>query len=110
MSGTPACLACGACCFSQLASYVRVSGADYERLGDAAADLTVFVGNRCYMRMHQGHCAALDVDAEAGFVCSTYATRPEVCRALARESPECEAELALKGERPQRARRGLPLL
>ena len=96
------CLSCGTCCFSQLETYVRVSGDDFERLGSAAETLTVFVGNRAYMRMVDGHCAALRVDPAARrFVCTVYETRPAVCRALERGSPECEGEIATKGERPR---------
>ena len=97
----PRCLACGACCFSRLTEYVRVSGDDYARLGEEAEALTVFVGNRCYMRMFEGHCASLVVDALTGeLACSTYATRPEICRALARGSAECAGEIHEKHERP----------
>ncbi|MEY4513042.1 MAG: hypothetical protein RLZZ450_5164 [Pseudomonadota bacterium] len=97
---TPPCLRCGACCFSSLVSYVRVSGDDYTRLGEHAEPLTSFLGNRCYMRMTDGHCAALVVDAEGSFVCSVYEQRPDICRELARESSQCEAERAQKAERP----------
>ena len=50
----PECLDCGACCFSNLATYVRVGGDDYQRLGEKASDLTEFHGNRCYMRRSMG--------------------------------------------------------
>lgn len=97
----PACLDCGACCFSKLATYVRVDGADHARIGDRADDLTVFDGNRCYMRMSEGHCAALVVDlATRRFVCSIYDTRPAVCRDLLRTAPACRGELHEKSERP----------
>lgn len=107
---TPSCLRCGACCFSTLDSYVRVSGDDYTRLGEQAERVTSFVGNRCYMRMHDGHCAALVVDAEGSFVCTIYAERPDTCRDLARESQQCEAEREQKAERPLvlRAKRASP--
>jgi len=95
----PPCVACGACCFSSLPTYVRVTGDDHARLGDRAEALTSFVGNRCYMRMEDGHCGALAIDATGQFVCSVYALRPEVCRALERESPQCDAERAQKSER-----------
>jgi hypothetical protein len=97
----PQCLGCGACCFSKLETYASVTGFDYARLGDCADDLTVFVGNRCYMRMLDGHCASLVVDrATRRFVCSVYETRPAVCRDLARSSPACQGEIYEKGERP----------
>jgi uncharacterized protein len=94
----PPCLECGACCFSRLDTYVRVTGDDYARLGDQAEQVTTFVGNRCYMRMDQGHCAALEV-SPGRYACRVYAARPEVCRALERGSPSCEAELQEKAPR-----------
>ena len=101
VAGAPECLACGACCFSELSSYVRVTGDDYERLGEAAEALVHFDGTRAYMRMVDGHCAALEVDVMSGhFVCSTYATRPQICRDLARGSGECAGERFAKAERP----------
>jgi Fe-S-cluster containining protein len=100
----PECLSCGTCCFSGLETYVRVSGDDFERLGSQAEPLTAFVGNRAYMRMIDGHCAALRVDRAARrFVCTIYEARPEICRVLERGSPECLGEIATKGERPPRA-------
>jgi Fe-S-cluster containining protein len=97
----PLCLSCGVCCFSRLEAYVRVEGADHARLGESAGDLTHFIGNRCYMIMAEGHCAALVIDATTGlFVCSVYTARPSVCRTLKRSSSECRAEIHEKGERP----------
>ena len=101
---TPACLGCGTCCFSKLTDYVRVDGADYARLGERADELTLFVGNRCYMKMFEGHCASLVIDSETErFVCSLYETRPQTCRDLERASPQCSAEIHTKGERPAAA-------
>mgnify|MGYP005820382823 CR=1 FL=1 len=85
-----------------------VTGGDHARLGEAAERLTQFVGNRCYMRMEGGHCAALEITEGGRFVCSVYAARPATCRELERGGPACQAELATKGERAQRAL--LPLL
>jgi Fe-S-cluster containining protein len=99
----PECLSCGACCFGQIERYVAVSGDDHLRLGDAADALTVFVENRCYMRMHDGHCAALQLTPAGRFVCSVYEQRPAVCRELARGGPACEAERVQKRERAGRA-------
>jgi hypothetical protein len=97
----PECLSCGACCFSQLETYVRVTGDDHARLGDDVATLVRFVDNRAFMAMTGGHCAALRVDhATARFVCSVYETRPAICRELARGSPECAGERATKADRP----------
>jgi Fe-S-cluster containining protein len=105
---TPECLACGTCCFSNEERYLRVSGDDYARLGDDAERLVHFIGHRAYMRLEDGHCAALAIDREArAFVCTVYDRRPETCRALERGSPECAGERATKGERP---RASLPVL
>jgi hypothetical protein len=97
------CLRCGVCCYSQLDAYVRVTGADWERLGVEAERLAHFIGHRAYMKMSGGHCAALQLrhlDAGATeFFCSIYDNRPQVCRDLARGAPECEGERALKGAR-----------
>ncbi len=86
---------------------MRVSGEDFARLGDLAGALVAWSGNRAYMRMRDGRCAALRVDAGSGaFVCTAYAVRPRVCRELERGSPECQGELAAKSDRPLRALRG----
>jgi Fe-S-cluster containining protein len=97
----PACLECGTCCFSKLVNYVAVDGADHTRIGERVDELTVFDGNRCYMRMAGGHCAALVIDLVARrFVCSIYGTRPGICRELERGSPACQGEIHEKGLRP----------
>jgi Fe-S-cluster containining protein len=93
------CLDCGACCFSTLETYVRVTGDDYARLGDRAGDLVHWHGNRAYMRVAQGRCAALAI-VGGRFVCTIYDARPQTCRDLARGSRECEGERATKGDRP----------
>lgn len=97
----PPCLACGTCCFSELDTYARLDGADHAGLGVRADELTHFIGNRCYMKMHDGHCAALVIDvAGRRFVCGVYESRPAVCRELERGSPACQGEIHEKGERP----------
>jgi Fe-S-cluster containining protein len=101
----PECLRCGTCCFSASDAYVRVSGEDFARLGERAAALVAWSGNRAYMRMRDGRCAALRVAAGA-FVCTVYERRPRICRDLERGSPECEGEIAAKGDRPLRVLRG----
>jgi hypothetical protein len=91
------------CCFSQLDTYVRVTGADWDRLGAAAERVAHFVGHRAYMRMRDGHCASLEPrrmpTGATEFFCTIYENRPQVCRDLARGSPECEGERAAKAER-----------
>jgi hypothetical protein len=78
---------------------VRVTGDDYERLGAAVEDFVHFVSNRAYMRLADGHCAALRIELEGRFVCTVYETRPDACRDLERESPQCVGELFTKGGR-----------
>jgi len=87
---------------------VRVTGGDWERLGADAERVARFIGNRAYMRMAAGgHCAALEVRATADgareFFCTVYERRPQVCRDLARGSPECAGERELKAARVQAA-------
>jgi Fe-S-cluster containining protein len=85
---------------------VRVSGDDWTRLGGAAEQVAQFVGNRAYMRMRDGHCGALELrtgaDGATEFFCTIYERRPQICRDLARGSPECAGEIAVKAP----ARRG----
>ncbi len=92
-----ACLRCGVCCFSTAPDYVRVTGADWSRLGEGAEKWAHFVGHRAYLRMEDGHCAALALraaeDGAVEYFCRIYDQRPEICRALERGSPSCEAEL-----------------
>lgn len=83
---------------------MRVSGEDWTRLGAEAERVAHFIGHRAYLRMEGGHCAALETrrepDGTPRYFCSIYERRPQVCRDLARGSPGCEAERALKGDRP----------
>ena len=107
----PECLACGTCCFSTLERYVPVSGDDYTRLGEHAEGLVNWIGNRAYLRMEDGRCAALRIDARGDggrFVCSAYEVRPEICRELERGSPACAGERATKADRPVAALRRVP--
>lgn len=83
---------------------MRVSGADWDRLGVDAERVAHFVGNRAYMQMSDGHCAALSIRPNAAdgvreFFCTVYENRPQICRDLARGSAECEGELLSKAER-----------
>jgi hypothetical protein len=95
------CTACGVCCFSTLPEYVRVFGCDHDRMDDRARGLTHFIGNRCYMRIEDGRCAALALDPERGrLLCSIYEVRPDCCRGLERGSGACRGELQEKRERP----------
>ncbi len=92
----PECLSCGACCFSDAVRYVRVTGADWTRLGAEAERWAEFQDHRAYLRMQDGHCAALQIERVQGqptrFVCAIYERRPQTCRDLERGSPACAAE------------------
>ena len=59
-----------------------------------------FIDHRAYMRMSGGHCAALELRpgavGEVEHFCTLYDRRPQICRDLARGSPECAGETALK--------------
>jgi Fe-S-cluster containining protein len=102
----PDCLRCGACCFSPAERFVRVTGADWTRLGDAAERVAHFIGrgNEAYMKMTAGHCAALEIrpgtDGAPEYFCTLYDRRPQICRDLARGSPECAGERALRQPTP----------
>lgn len=101
LEGVPECLTCGACCFSRLETYVRVTGDDHARLGERAEELVWFEGNRAYMRMVDRHCAALVIEKSSGqLLCSAYETRPQTCRDLARGSGACLGEIETKQDRP----------
>lgn len=87
---------------------MRATGADWTRLGDAAERVAHFTGRgyEAYMKMRDGHCAALEVRrvgegaaAVAEYFCTIYDRRPQICRDLARGSPECEGERATKTTR-----------
>jgi Fe-S-cluster containining protein len=112
----PECTACGACCFSELHTYVAVSGSDYARIGDGVDEWVDFDGHKAHLKMVAGHCAALRVEQTAAipegqpsatvaggtrghFTCDIYARRPETCRTLERGSPMCRAERAHKRSR-----------
>jgi Fe-S-cluster containining protein len=94
------CQSCGVCCFSPSEEYVWVTGYDWSRFGEQAAQHAQFIGNHAFMRMSDGHCAALKIRAPGGegphFFCSVYDLRPEICRILERGSAECLGELETK--------------
>jgi hypothetical protein len=78
---------------------VSVTGDDHQRLGEAADVFVSFIGNRAYMRLADGHCAALRIELSGRFVCTVYETRPDACRDLERASPHCAGELFSKAGR-----------
>lgn len=96
----PECVDCGACCFSTLPEYVRVFGVDLDRMDERARSFADFVGQACFMRLDDGHCAALTIDpVQKRFVCAIYPMRPDVCRSLERGSGQCRADRHEKTER-----------
>jgi Fe-S-cluster containining protein len=105
------CMRCAACCFSDSPRHARVSGDDYQRLGEDAEELVTWIENLAFMRIERvtsasdiHKCVALAIDPAAGtFACSIYERRPEVCRDLARGGGACRGELATKADRPRRA-------
>ncbi len=84
-----------------------MTGADHARLGDATDVYVEFDGNRAFMRMSEGHCAALTI-VGGSFLCAVNAQRPETCRTLERNSAECAGEITTKGDRPLTALRAKP--
>jgi uncharacterized protein len=106
------CQKCGVCCFSQLETYVRVSGEDWARLGADAETLAHFIGHRAYLKLRDGHCAALDVRGPPAtaleFFCTVYERRPQICRDLARGSAACEGERASKSSRVEALKAPFP--
>jgi uncharacterized protein len=98
MSVPADCRGCGACCFSPAERFVAVTGADWTRLGEAAEHVAHFIGHQAFMLMSGGHCAALEMRCDntgrADFFCTIYDRRPQICRDLARGSPQCAGERA----------------
>ena len=86
---------------------MAVTGDDHARLGDDVERYVVFHGNKAFMRMAHGRCAALRLE-EGRFLCGVYEGRPATCRDLARGSGACRGEIAAKGERPLIALRSRP--
>ena len=83
MHDAPDCLHCGVCCFSDLDTYVRVTGDDWTRLGPDADRAAHFIGHRAYLKMVDGHCASLELRPATGeFFCTIYERRPQTCRDL----------------------------
>ncbi len=70
-------------------------------MDDRARTFAHFLGNRCYMRIEDGRCAALVIDPEGPrFLCAIYEVRPDCCRALERGGGACRGERHEKGQRP----------
>lgn len=102
------CVACGKCCF-HAPNYVELFPEDLVRLGDKrtarfAVKSTLSKAQRRpgehdgtrFMRMENGHCAALEI-THGAFLCSIYEDRPLLCRVFEPGSPSC---LEARGELP----------
>jgi len=82
------CLACGACCYGP-AEYVAVDNVDLCRISrQAQGRYVVAVGERRYLKMTHGHCAALRA-RQGHFSCRIYAMRPRPCHVVEAGSREC---------------------
>ena len=82
------CQTCGACCFGP-EDYVGVTAADVRGLGaQLAARYVVRRGDRVWLKMVHGHCAALHA-RQGHFSCRIYSARPAVCRTVEAGSREC---------------------
>ena len=82
------CLSCGACCFGPT-DYVAVSGPDRDRMGpQLSGRYTVRRGDRIWLKMVHGHCAALRA-RQGHYSCRMYAERPTVCHIVEQGSREC---------------------
>jgi Fe-S-cluster containining protein len=103
------CPTCGACCFGRRA-YVQVFAHDAARLGPerAAAYVAPPVGTILasvgrdaeplrFMKMTEGHCAALCITPPNRFLCDVYEDRPTLCRALEPGSDSCLEARARRG-------------
>ncbi len=77
---TPLCFTCGRCCFGQT-KYVQVFDEDLATLGPELAERFVVAAEEKdrFMRMEEGHCAALDT-SHGQFRCGIYEQRPLICR------------------------------
>jgi Fe-S-cluster containining protein len=82
------CQACGACCYGG-EEYVSVTGLDLLRLSPRRAGRYVVTRrDRSFMKMVNGHCAALH--ARAGhYSCRVYGERPQACQVVEVGSREC---------------------
>ena len=64
------CLNCGVCCFSKSATYVRVNGEDWTRLGEEADQYARFVGQRAMVTQLSGldtsGCPGVRVNVDGG--------------------------------------------
>lgn len=94
LDSVPDCKVCAACCFSERERYVIVTGTDHARLApDEQRTLVEFEGIRCFMKMTDGHCIALEQKGDE-WLCSIYERRPQLCRDYERGGGACSVDRA----------------
>ena len=82
------CQACGACCYGP-DEYVSVIATDLARMNrQTRARYVHRVGERLYLRMLHGHCAALHA-RQGHYSCRIYSMRPQPCHVVEAGSREC---------------------
>lgn len=93
------CQVCGACCYGPT-RYVAVTETDLLGMGRATrAKMVVRHGERRYLKMVNGHCAALRATPDY-YSCRMYAERPAPCRSVEAGSRECHDARARRGVGP----------
>lgn len=86
----PSCVECGICCNFNEPRYAMIFEDDDARLIEADRALTHWADGRRYMRVKDGHCAALDTTGGLS-VCTIYERRPFLCRDYPRGGEQCLA-------------------
>jgi len=90
------CQRCGACCYGPDA-YVSVTDPDFDAMSrQTRARLVVRKGERRYLKMLHGHCAALRA-RQGHYSCRIYGERPLPCHTVAAGSRECLAARTKRG-------------
>jgi hypothetical protein len=90
------CQRCGACCYGP-DEYVSVGELDLGRMSrQTRARLVVRRGERRYLKMLHGHCAALRA-RQGHYSCRIYGERPSPCHVVEAGSRECLAARARRG-------------
>lgn len=82
------CQTCGACCFGPV-RYIAVTEPDLLAMDRSTRSrLVVRWGDRRYLKMLNGHCAALKARPDF-YACRIYDARPTPCRTVESGSREC---------------------
>jgi Fe-S-cluster containining protein len=82
------CQICGACCYGP-GEYVAVIASDLCRMSSTVQGRYLQrVGERVYLKMVHGHCAALHA-RQGHYSCRIYKMRPQPCHVVEAGSREC---------------------